>query len=68
MAQKIGDRRTLVKLLRENGFRLVSSGKHEKWSDGTRSVYVPHSHSQGKWSRILAEKIVKEAGLILVRG
>ena len=59
---KIGDRKTLIRLLKDGGFVLVDSSKHEKWSNGKSSVYVPHKH--GNFSRMLAERIAREAGVL----
>lgn len=62
MVQKVGDRKTLINILKSGNYIMVDTGKHEKWSNGEQSVYVPHPKSNG-FSRILAEKIVKQAGL-----
>lgn len=60
--QKVGDRKTLINILKAGDYIMVDTGKHEKWSNGEKSVYVPNKKSNG-FSRILAEKIVKQAGL-----
>lgn len=63
--QKISDYRTLIKCLKNGGFRLIESSKHEKWYNAVsdKTATVPHKHTGGKFSRVLAEKIAKEAGL-----
>lgn len=62
--QKIGDRKTLINLLKINGFKLIDISRHEKWSNNIISVYIPNKHSNGKFSRMLAERIAKEAGIV----
>lgn len=56
--QKICDRKTLIKTLKQKGFKVVSSSKHQKWSNGEIVVVIPNKHS-GKFSRMLAERIMK---------
>ncbi len=51
---KITDHKTLIKLLRHNGFVLERTGPHDKWTKGNKSIHVPNKH--GKFSRMLAER------------
>jgi predicted RNA binding protein YcfA (HicA-like mRNA interferase family) len=59
---KITDHKTLIKLLRHNGFVLERTGPHDKWTKGNKSIHVPNKH--GKFSRMLAERLAKEAAII----
>lgn len=61
--QKICDRKNLIKTLKNAGFNLISSAKHEKWSNGKITVLVPNKHTTGKFSRMLAQRILKNANL-----
>ena len=61
MRIKVTDYKTMIKLLKSNGFILKSSGKHEKWSNGDRMIVVPHKHTG--FSRMLAERLIKESGI-----
>jgi hypothetical protein len=62
MRVKITDHKSLVKLLKSNGFILERTGPHDKWTNGKKSVHVPNKH--GKFSRMLAERLAKEVGIL----
>jgi predicted RNA binding protein YcfA (HicA-like mRNA interferase family) len=57
MKLKIGDKKTLIKILEKNGFYMDGGTKHEKWTDGQQTVFVPR-HSKN-FSRMCAERILK---------
>lgn len=56
------NRKEFVKILNKNGFIKLSSGKHEKWSNGDRTISVPKQHKEfhviGHW------EILKKAGIV----
>ena len=58
---RISDRKTLIKVLRSNGFDLIRSKTHDIYSNGSATVPVPKTGK--RWSRILAAKICREAGI-----
>jgi hypothetical protein len=62
MRVKITDYKSLVKLLKSNRFILERTGPHDKWTKGENSVHIPNKH--GKFSRMLAERLAKEVGII----
>lgn len=41
------DYNKFIKVLKKHKFKLVSSGKHQQWSNGDIDLYVPHKHKQG---------------------
>lgn len=63
MRIKITDHKTLVKMLKSNGFVLERTGNHDKWTNGKKSIHVPNKH-RGKFSRMLAERLAKEVEII----
>ena len=58
---RISDRKTLIKVLRAHDFALIRTKTHDIYSNGSATVPVPKTGK--RWSRILAEKICKEAGI-----
>lgn len=56
---KITDRKTFVRLLTDYGFWLQSTGKHDKYTNGIKTVSIPGKHSKG-FCRHLAERIIRE--------
>lgn len=58
---KCSDRKTLVKILKENGFRLDRHGKHDILVRGDIKLAIPNK-TKG-FSRMLAERLLKEAGI-----
>lgn len=58
---KIADRKTLVKILRANGYSLIRHNKHEVYSNGKHSLALPCKRRG--FSRMVAERLIKEAGL-----
>ena len=62
MKIKVSDHKTMVRVLKSAGFYLDRSGKHDKWTRGTVSIHVPNNHKG--FSRMLAERLLKEAGLL----
>lgn len=59
---KCSDRKTLIKILKENGFSLLRTGKHDIYSNGSYQCAIP-SKRKG-FSRILAERLLREAGIM----
>lgn len=59
---KVSSHKQMIKVLKKNGFYIERTGKHDKWSDGCRSVFVPNNHTN--FSRVLAERLLKEVGII----
>jgi hypothetical protein len=45
-SSKPKNRTEVIKILESNGYRLVSTGKHEKWSNGTSIVLMPKKHRE----------------------
>lgn len=52
----------MIKLLKKNGFYIERTGKHDKWTNGSKSVFVPNNHCN--FSRVLAERLMKEVNLL----
>lgn len=63
MRIKITDHKSFVRLLKEHGFNLERTGKHDKWTNGDKSVIVSKKHA-GRFSRMLAERLAKELGIL----
>jgi predicted RNA binding protein YcfA (HicA-like mRNA interferase family) len=59
---KCTDRKTLIKILKQNGFSLDRHGKHDIFISGVVKVVVPNK-TKG-FSRVLAERLLKEAGIL----
>lgn len=58
----IKSRKCVLKILRSNGYSLISSNKHEKWSNGIKTIIIPQKH---KDFHVTGHKIIlKRAGLI----
>lgn len=53
---KIND---LERILRELGYILIRSSKHKVWSNGVKSIAIPH---QREVNRMLSKRILKEIG------
>lgn len=60
LKMRINDRKTLVKELTKLGFRLQSSGKHDKFIRNDKVIMVPKKHSTS-FNRFLAERLLKDA-------
>ena len=58
---KIADRKTLVNVLKENGYELIRHNKHEVYSNGSHTLALPNKRRG--FSRMVAERLLKEAGL-----
>jgi predicted RNA binding protein YcfA (HicA-like mRNA interferase family) len=54
--------REFAKVLNSNGFKLISTGKHHKFSDGNKVIIVPNNHSNGL-APPLTQRLLKEAGI-----
>jgi hypothetical protein len=63
MKTKIGDKKTLINILKSNGYYLDGGSKHEKWTNGQISVFVPRHEKS--FSRMCAERIIKTAKIPL---
>lgn len=59
---KVGDKKTLLKILRDNGFFPDGGAKHDKWTNGEISVFIPRHEK--RFSRMCAERILKQAKII----
>jgi predicted RNA binding protein YcfA (HicA-like mRNA interferase family) len=59
---KIASHKQMIKVLKQNGFYIERTGKHNKWTNGRNSVFVPNNHNN--FSRVLAERLLKEIELI----
>lgn len=59
---KITNRRDFLKFLKKNGYKLISSAKHEKWSNGENIIIVPNKHKSFHVTG--HNKILKNAGLV----
>jgi predicted RNA binding protein YcfA (HicA-like mRNA interferase family) len=58
----IKSRKDVVRILKTNGYQLVSSNSHEKWTNGNNIVIIPHKH---KDFHVIGHKIIlKRAGLL----
>jgi predicted RNA binding protein YcfA (HicA-like mRNA interferase family) len=58
----IKSRKCVIRILKTNGFQLVSSNSHEKWTNGKNIVIIPHKHRD---FHVVSHKIIlKRAGLI----
>lgn len=62
MIKKISSHKEMIKLLKKNGFYIERTGKHDKWTNGSKSVFVPNNHCN--FSRVLAERLMKEVNLL----
>jgi hypothetical protein len=60
---KVSSKKVLIKILIENGYEHVGGTKHEKWTNGVISVYVPRHEKN--FSRMCAERILKTAKIDL---
>lgn len=58
----IKSRKDVIKILKTNGFELISYSKHEKWSNGKIQVIIPQKHRE--FHKISHRIILKRAGLI----
>lgn len=56
------NRKEVIKLLKNNGFELVSQNKHEKWINGDKIVMLPNSHKE--FHVISHWQILKRVGLV----
>lgn len=57
------NKKDLDKFLKSKNFSILhTNGKHEKWSDGNKTIIIPKKHKQfhviGNW------EILKKAGLV----
>ena len=59
---KIASHKQMIRLLKRNGFYIERTGKHDKWTNGNKSIFVPNNHNN--FSRMLAERLLKEVELI----
>jgi hypothetical protein len=58
----IKSRKDVLRILKTNGFKLISCNKHEKWSNGNIQVLIPQRHKE---FHVISHKIIlKRAGLI----
>jgi predicted RNA binding protein YcfA (HicA-like mRNA interferase family) len=58
----IKSRKDVLRILKDNGYSLVSSKKHEKYSNGKETVIIPQKH---KDFHVTGHKIIlKRAGLL----
>lgn len=55
-------KRELDKILKEHGFSLMRSGKHNAWSNGEKTVFVAHFHGKDVNGKTTHE-ILKRAGI-----
>ena len=62
MKMKCADHKTMIKLLKKNGFYILRKGKHDRWTNGLATIHVPNNHKS--FSRMLAERLLKEAGIM----
>ena len=42
-------KRSAVKILKRNGYRLENVGKHERWTDGEHTIVLPTAPSSDLW-------------------
>ena len=54
---RISSHKCMIKVLKSNGFYIERTGKHDKWTNGKKSVHVPNDHKG--FSRMLAERLLK---------
>ena len=59
---KIASNKQMIKTLKKNGFYIERTGKHDKWTNGKQSIFVPNNHNG--FSRMLAERLLKEVELV----
>ena len=58
----IKSRKDVLRILKTNGYSLISSKKHEKWSNGASVVIIPQKHRD---FHVTGHKIIlKRAGLL----
>lgn len=55
-------KRDLEKILIRNGYRKIDSNKHEKWTNGSQTLVIPHKHGQ-EINEYTAKAIIKRWGL-----
>ncbi len=48
-----------VKILKSSGFYVVRNGKHVTYSNGIKTITVPHKHGS-EINKMLAKKLLKE--------
>lgn len=58
----IKSRKDVIRILKDNNYFLVSIGKHEKWSNGDNSLFIPKKHKS--FHKIGHKEILKKANLI----
>lgn len=58
---KISSQNEFAKFLKANGFRNEGGRKHDKWTNGSYSF--PLSKDKKGFSRMLAERMIKQVGL-----
>jgi predicted RNA binding protein YcfA (HicA-like mRNA interferase family) len=64
---KITDHKSLINVLKSNNFVLIKSNGHETWQnrdDSSKKAVIPHRHN-GSFNRMMAQRIVKQAGISL---
>lgn len=50
------------RILKSSGYILIASKCHEKWSNGSNTVIIPHKHKS--FHVVTHKTILKRAGLI----
>jgi hypothetical protein len=58
---KIASKKEFVKFIKKHGFYLSGGSKHEKWVFGSKVILLPRTSKD--FSRIMGERLLKEAGL-----
>ena len=59
---KVKSRREFQKILKAHNFIMVSSKKHEKWTNGIVTIHAPNNHKE--FHVISHMEILKKAGII----
>ena len=62
MKIKVGDKKTLLKILKEEGFVLERHNKHAIYVKGDKKAVIPNKTKN--FSRMCCERVLKDVGLM----
>lgn len=60
---KVISHKDFRKILVKNGFYLERSSKHQKWTNGKVSLWIPQASSKKDICVPMAQRLLKEAGI-----
>jgi predicted RNA binding protein YcfA (HicA-like mRNA interferase family) len=65
---KVISHKNIRKILTKNGFYMERSSKHQKWTNGKVSVWIPQESSKKDICVPMAQRLLKEAGITSLTG